>query len=199
MLKSLLDRYRQHSNIRHALRSGRLQLDEGVTWSRDFSVKFTGSSACQMRVGRNSHLAGRFVVRGDGGIAVGSHCHFHEDSYFGSLAGIDIGDSVFAAEGIFIVDNNNHPVSPRRRRAMTLTPMGGPEWSWTAEGVDSAKVRIGENVWLGRACSVLKGVDIGADSIIALAAVVTRSVPPGSIVAGNPGRVVKTIAEGEGG
>lgn len=193
MIKSLYDRFQQYLRVRDALRSGLLEVDEGVTWSRDFQIKLSGSARVQLQVGKHSHLAGRFVVRGLGSIRIGSYCHFHEDSYFGSLVGINIADSVFAAEGIFVVDNNNHPVSPERRRAMTRTPMGGPPWSWTAEGVDAAPVTIGENVWLGRNSAVLKGVSIGEGSIVALAAVVSKSAPPFSIIAGNPGRVVKTI------
>ena len=196
MIKSFHERYHQRMRVREALKSGRLVLDEGVTWSKDFQLKLSGDAKVQLQVGKNSHLAGRFVVRGSGYIRIGSYCHFHEDSYFGSLVGIDIADSVFAAEGIFVVDNNNHPVAPEKRRAMTHTPMGGPLWSWTAEGVEAAPVTIGENIWLGRNCAVLKVVSLGQGSIVALGAVVTKSAPAFSIIAGNPARVVKTISDG---
>lgn len=194
MLKALYSRFRQRLAIREAVRDGRLVLGKGVTFGSDFGLKLHGTARPQLEVGDRSHLAGRFVVRGEGSIRIGRDCHFHENSYFGALRAIRIGDSVFAAEGIFVVDNNNHPVAPESRRAMTLTPMGGPLWLWTAPGVDAAPVTIEDNVWIGRNSSVLKGVKIGEGGIVALGAVVTKSVPQFSVVAGNPARIVKSLS-----
>lgn len=193
MLKSIYAGIRQRLAIRKAIREGRLSFGQGVTFAADFSLKLHGTARPQLVVGDNSHLAGRFVIRGAGRIRIGSNCHFHENSYFGALYEITIGDSVFAAEGIFVVDNNNHPVDPGLREAMTHTPMGSPLWSWATEGVDAAAVAVEDNVWLGRNCALMKGVRIGRDSIVALGAVVTRSVPAGSVAAGNPATVVKSF------
>jgi acetyltransferase-like isoleucine patch superfamily enzyme len=49
------------------------------------------------------------------------------------------------------------------------------------------------NVWIGAAATVLPGVTIGADSVVAAGAVVTRDVPPATLVAGAPARVVREI------
>lgn len=54
---------------------------------------------------------------------------------------------------------------------------------------------IGDNVWLGAASAVLKGVTIGDNSVIGLGAVVTSDVPPDRIWAGNPARDVGPIPE----
>jgi acetyltransferase-like isoleucine patch superfamily enzyme len=48
-------------------------------------------------------------------------------------------------------------------------------------------------VWIGRYATILKGVNIGEGSIVACNALVTKDVPPYSVVAGNPARVVKTL------
>lgn len=56
-----------------------------------------------------------------------------------------------------------------------------------------ARVRIGENVWIGSGAVILPGVDIGDDSIVAAGAVVTRNVPPRTLVAGVPARVVRQL------
>ena len=50
---------------------------------------------------------------------------------------------------------------------------------------------IKDHVWLCERCTILKGVTIGQDSVVAYGAVVTKDCPPNSIVAGNPARVVK--------
>lgn len=197
MIRSLYRRLRNRLSMQKALREGLIVLDSGVTVGSNFSFKFQGSRRPQLKVGKNTHLDGRFVVRGDGYIEIGSHCSFRQDTYIGSVAGIAIEDHVFGAEGVFIVDNNNHPVDPGLRRSMTLTPMGSPAWSWTTEGVAAAPIVIRQNVWLGRNCAVLKGVEVGMDCVVALGAIVTRTIPAGSVAAGNPARVVKSARSPE--
>ena len=53
---------------------------------------------------------------------------------------------------------------------------------------------IGRNVWIGANATVLPGVTVGDDAIIAAGAVVTKNVPEKAVVAGVPARVIKTIA-----
>jgi acetyltransferase-like isoleucine patch superfamily enzyme len=53
-------------------------------------------------------------------------------------------------------------------------------------------VTIGEHVWVGTRASVLKGADIGAGSVVGLGAVVTKTFPPCSAVAGNPAKLVRS-------
>ncbi|WP_279158935.1 acyltransferase [Muribaculum intestinale] len=50
-----------------------------------------------------------------------------------------------------------------------------------------------DNVWIGERATILKGVSIGHGSIIACDSVVTKAIPPNSIAAGNPAKVVKKI------
>ena len=52
-------------------------------------------------------------------------------------------------------------------------------------------VKIGDNVWIGDKVTILPNVTIGNGAIIAANAVVTRDIPPYSIVAGNPARIIK--------
>lgn len=55
----------------------------------------------------------------------------------------------------------------------------------------SRDVILGRHVWICQNSSILKGCDIGDDSIVALGAVATKGCPPNSIIAGNPGKIVK--------
>ena len=64
-------------------------------------------------------------------------------------------------------------------------------WSWKYS--EQAEVVIEDNVWIGERSTILKGVTIGRGSIVGCASVVTKSVPPYSVVAGNPAKVVKRL------
>jgi acetyltransferase-like isoleucine patch superfamily enzyme len=98
-----------------------------------------------------------------------------------SEEGIRIGADCLIGGGVRIIDTDAHGIAPDRRH--------GPH-------VGRAPVVIEDNVWLGNAVSVLKGVTIGRDSVVAANAVVTASVPAGSIAAGVPARVVGTVHGG---
>lgn len=56
-----------------------------------------------------------------------------------------------------------------------------------------APIVIGRNVWIGANVTILKGVTVGDDAVVAAASVVTKDVPAGSIVVGSPARVVRSV------
>jgi acetyltransferase-like isoleucine patch superfamily enzyme len=59
---------------------------------------------------------------------------------------------------------------------------------------DSAPIHIGNNVWIGAHCIILKGVAIGDNSVVAAGSVVTRDVPGNTLAGGNPARVIRKIS-----
>ncbi len=93
---------------------------------------------------------------------------------------IVIGDSCMLAHGVYITDSDWHGVYNRIERPREVTP-----------------VHIGNNVWLGDHATVLKGVSIGDNSIVAARAVVVGDVPANVVVAGNPAKVVKELDSAE--
>ena len=60
------------------------------------------------------------------------------------------------------------------------------------DGPTTAPVRICDGAWIGARAAILKGVTVGEGAIVAAGAIVTRSVPPATLVAGNPARVIRT-------
>jgi acetyltransferase-like isoleucine patch superfamily enzyme len=54
-------------------------------------------------------------------------------------------------------------------------------------------VHIEDHVWIGTGCTILRGVTIGRNSVVAAGSVVTRDVPPNTLVAGSPAKVIKEI------
>ncbi len=97
-----------------------------------------------------------------------------------------LGRSVLIAEEVFITDNPGHPIEPSRRRR--------------DEPVDPERIRpilIEDDVWIGTKCLIMPGVTIGKGSVIAAGSVVTKSIPPYSLAAGNPARVLREIEDQE--
>lgn len=88
-----------------------------------------------------------------------------------------IGDNVMIGPNTLIT-TVGHPLSPAGRRAHLAS---------------AEPVRIGDDVWLGGNVTVLPGVTIGNNVVVAAGAVVTKDVPPNCVVAGVPARVVKEI------
>jgi acetyltransferase-like isoleucine patch superfamily enzyme len=92
-----------------------------------------------------------------------------------------------------IADSDFHPLDPAQRLqdALALAPYleGRPQ----RPKLRTAPVRIRDNVWIGMGAVILKGVEIGENSVVAAGAIVTKSVPPNVVVAGNPAVVVKQL------
>lgn len=109
-------------------------------------------------------------------ISVGRAVFIGYQCAFTGHAAIDIADEVMIAHKVNLV-TAGHPVEPDLRRAY----------------ITAAPIAIETNVWIGAAATVLPGVRIGADSVVAAGAVVTRDVPPATLVAGVPARVVKCL------
>lgn len=113
---------------------------------------------------------------------------------FASLAATEkiiIGKYVYIAGGVTIVDSDFHPIDPALRMTDTIAVSTIGDKS-RRPSFDSAPVIIEDDVWIGFNATILKGVTIGKGSIIQPGAVVSKSVPPGSMVSGNPAEV-KTV------
>ena len=93
---------------------------------------------------------------------------------------ISIGDRVWVGANAIITDTDFHPLDPEKRRTHPLA-------------ANTAPVTIADDVFVGMNALILKGVTIGAGSVVAAGCVVVRDVPPGSVVAGNPARVVREV------
>ncbi len=106
---------------------------------------------------------------------------------------IEIGSYCLISWNVGIADSDFHPLDPalRRQDALALAPFA-PNRPPRPK-IATAPVVIGDNVWIGMGAVILKGVTIGENSVVAAGAIVTRDVPPNSVVAGNPARIVKSL------
>jgi len=115
-------------------------------------------------------------AEGEGRIELGDCVLMSPGSRLSASDEIVIGNGVMMANGTFVTDSDWHTIYDRTERDERVTP-----------------VHIGDNVWLGDHSTVLKGVTIGENSVVAANSVVTRDVPANVVVAGNPAKVVKEL------
>ncbi len=106
---------------------------------------------------------------------------------------IRIGSHCLISWNVAIADSDFHPLPPAERRAdaEALAPFfkNRPP----RPKLVTAPVIISDNVWIGMNAVILKGVTIGDNSVVAAGSVVTKSIEPNTVVAGNPAVVVKKL------
>jgi maltose O-acetyltransferase len=136
--------------------------------------------AC-FRIGKGTMMAGtpRFTGGKDvyRNLTIGSGCWFNVGCFFDLNDSITVGNDVSFGHEVFVL-TTSHETGPSSRRASASY---------------CKPVTIGDGAWLGSRCTILPGVDIGAGAVVAAGALVHKTVPPNTMVAGVPARAVKYL------
>jgi acetyltransferase-like isoleucine patch superfamily enzyme len=119
-----------------------------------------------------------FYATGGADTRVGRNVFINQNCTFYDLGGIDIADDVMIGPNVSII-TSGHPVEPSRRRAFTI----------------AKPIVIERNVWIAAGATIIGGVTVGENSVVAAGSVVTKNVSPNTLVGGNPARVIRSIAE----
>jgi acetyltransferase-like isoleucine patch superfamily enzyme len=163
----------------------------------------------RLRLGLNARLSGRpppgavrvgddcairGIIRCEEGaeVAIGNLVYVGDGVLISAQTRVAIGDATLVAHGVQIFDGNSHPLDADERAAHFRSILGLEGGG--AFTIAAAPVSIGRNCWIGFNSAILKGVSVGDEAIVAAHAVVVEDVPPRSIVAGNPARVVRTAS-----
>ncbi|PYK11038.1 MAG: acyltransferase [Verrucomicrobia bacterium] len=106
---------------------------------------------------------------------------------------IEIGSYCLISWNVGIADSDFHPLEPAQRLidAQALAPYFNARPA--RPKLKTAPVKIANNVWIGMNAVILKGVIVGENSVVAAGSVVTKSIPPNTVVAGNPAVVVRQL------
>jgi acetyltransferase-like isoleucine patch superfamily enzyme len=112
-----------------------------------------------------------------GDVVIGDHTRIGLHNTI--IGPVTIGNHVNLAQGITITALNHNFEAPERRI--------------DEQGVSTQQVIIGDDIWIGAHAAILPGVTIGNHCVIAAGAVVTKNVPPHSLVAGVPAKIIKQI------
>ena len=170
----------------------------GMTWAsppilcgRPFVSRFEGStikfgrSVCLDSSRRNNPLGGDKpcilrTLTPQACIALADHVGLSSGTLVAACS-IEIGESTILGAGCMVIDNDFH--------------RPGHGFTWVSDYQHSAKpVKIGRGCFLGARALVLKGVTLGDRVVVGAGSVVTRDVPAYSVAAGNPARVVRSVA-----
>lgn len=132
----------------------------------------------RVRIWRGARLETFRPVAGEVRLRIGDGTVIQPGVHIGAAESVTIGCNVLFASGVYVTDHDHDVSDPfenviHNRRLVT------------------APVVIGDHAWLGERVIVLKGVTIGERSIVGAGSVVTRDVPPLSIAAGVPARVLR--------
>ena len=131
----------------------------------------------------SSNLHGAFFVEEGAKVVIGNNVGMSSTRVW-IKSGLTIGDNVNIGACVLLIDTDTHPIDYIARRTSN-------------EGAKSAPIVIEDDVWIGAHSIVLKGVHIGARSIIGAGSVVTKDIPSDCIAAGNPCKIIRYINTSE--
>lgn len=108
-------------------------------------------------------------------ITIGKNVFINFDCTFLALGGITIEDEVLIGPKVSLI-TENHPLDPKERKGLTAKP-----------------IHIKKNAWIGANATILPGVTIGKNAVVAAGAVVSKDVPDNTIVGGIPAKFIKNV------
>jgi acetyltransferase-like isoleucine patch superfamily enzyme len=160
--------------------------DDALLGVDAWPINLTGDRS-RLMIGASTVVRGVVRVERQGRIHIGDYCYVGDDVIISAHVGINIEPDVLIAHGVQIFDNVSHPVNAveraRHYRAILMGQAYEPE-------ISASQVTIEHNAWIGMNSIVMRGVRVGARSIVAAGSVVVDDVPPDTTVSGNPARPI---------
>ena len=151
--------------------------------------RFFSQQSDALVIGSHCTMDGvHFAVGKQGRVTIGDHCFFTSAVLLCELE-LRFGSGIILGWNVTIADSDFHPIDPAERivDAIACSPLacGHPRAS-----IPCKPVILEDNVWVGPNATILKGVRIGAAAMIEPGAVITRDVPPGARMLGNPAQQI---------
>ncbi len=167
-----------------------VRLGLGTIVTDDLAFKrFHSKQPDALVVGEQCTMDGvHFDLGEQGRLVIGDYCYFTNAVLLCELE-VHIGSYVVIGWNTTITDTDFHPLAPAERiaDAIAVSPLGKGRPRPT---ILKVPVVIEDDVWIGPNVTILKGVHVGAGARIEAGALVTRDVPAGSRVLGNPAQVI---------
>lgn len=152
-------------------KGSRIRLGDRVVLCSD--SRFTALGVNHPVVLRTLRPGAEIVIGNDCGISGGSIC---------AAIRVELGNECLVGANVTIADTDFHAIKPDGRR-----------FNNNPQEIGAAPVKIEDNVFIGTGAVVLKDLRVGRNSVIGTSSVVTKDVPPDSIAAGNPARILRGL------
>lgn len=153
----------------------------------EYPIRLSGSEF--IKIGDNFianarlRLEASYLLDNKPEILIGNNVNINFDCHIGCVNKISIGNNVLIASKVFITDHGHGEIitsdldnSPLDRKI-----------------ISKGSVIIHDNVWIGQGVVILSNVNIGENSIIGANSVITKDIPPNSVVAGCPAKIIRVL------
>lgn len=199
-IRSIYKKHKRKKQLAAAAPFINIHPDAILSDNFNLDLRAPKSGETYLEIGAKSMVDSSFVFETETGhIKVGERVHIGGGTQLISKNNITIGDDVIIAWNCTIYDHNSHSIHWEERK--NDVPR---EWENAVNGqsvlqnkdwsvVKSAPITIEDKVWMGFGVTVLKGVTIGEGAVIGAMSVVTKDVPPYTVVAGNPAQIIRTL------
>lgn len=166
----------EYSVIRDRLReAGRIVFELNSFYHDESEIRRLFSALTGVDVDESFVLRPPFYADFGRNIRVGKNVFVNHGCTFMDRGGITLEDDVLIAPKVSLI-TLNHLLAPSERRTTVCAP-----------------ITVKRNAWLGLGATIMPGVTIGENAVVAASGLVTRDVPPNTVVAGIPARVVRRI------
>jgi acetyltransferase-like isoleucine patch superfamily enzyme len=149
-----------------------------LTFNDPDEVRTLFSDLISKKVDDSFFLVPPFYTTGGVDITVGRNVFINQNCTFYDLGGLEIADDVMIGPNVSII-TSGHPLEPSQRRACVI----------------AKPIVIERNVWIAAGATIIGGVTVGENSVVAAGSVVTKDVPSNTLVGGNPARVIRSIGD----
>jgi acetyltransferase-like isoleucine patch superfamily enzyme len=164
--------YHKLRDVSFATRKLLLQLNQSTDPEemRDLLSRITGNE-----IDESTAIFPPFYVNYGKHTRIGKNVFINFDCVFLDFGGITIEEGVFIAPKVSLL-TEGHPLSPESRHSLTV-----------------GRIHIKKNAWIGANVTIMQGVTIGQNAVVAAGAVVTKDVPDNEVVGGIPAKIIKSV------
>jgi acetyltransferase-like isoleucine patch superfamily enzyme len=172
------------------------EFGRGALWSGEIEVTvranlFNHGRKENVKLGKHVVIDGTLECYEKGTLSIGDYSFVGRSRIFAAHK-VEVGVGVLISDNVIILDSDLHSLSASKRFNEAVAWSKG-KFPNVYDGIPGESVVISNHVWIGANSVVLKGVTIGEGAIVGAGSVVTKDVPPYTIVAGNPAKIIREI------